>query len=34
MKIWNNLWNHKFSEPFKYPVTLEEAPDYDQVNIF
>ena len=25
------IWNHKYGDVFKYPVSLEDAPDYDNV---
>jgi hypothetical protein len=29
--IHTTLWNHKFASVFQFPVSVEEAPDYDTV---
>ena len=30
-RVWRALWGHRDSHVFKYPVTPEEAPDYDEM---
>jgi len=31
LKVWKQLWSHKYAPSFREPVSLEEAPDYDDV---
>jgi len=29
MRVWKNIASHKYAGPFKQPVAIDEAPDYD-----
>jgi len=31
LEIWDSIVKHRFAPPFRYPVTDEEAPDYDEI---